>query len=74
MCCHTCWHHVRVFDLDYTSNQKYIHELGWWVGGWVGGWVGVWVGGLWVVGNYSENNATSWLHLASWNLPDSQLS
>ena len=22
----------------------------------------------------SENNATSWLHLASWNLPDSQLS
>ena len=40
MCCHTCWHHVRVFDLDYTSNQKYIHELGWWVGGWVGGWVG----------------------------------
>ena len=30
MCCHTCWHHVRVFDLDYTSNQKYIHELGWW--------------------------------------------
>ena len=26
------------------------------------------------VGNYSENNATSWLHLASLNLPDSQLS
>ena len=24
-------------------------------------------------GNYSDNNATSWLHLASWNLPDSQL-
>ena len=30
--------------------------------GWVGGWV-----------YYSDNNATSWLHLASWNLPDSQL-
>ena len=26
------------------------------------------------VGNYSDNNATLWLHLASWNLPDSQLS
>ena len=29
------------------------------------------VGG-WVV--YQDNNATPWLHLASWNLPDSQLS
>ena len=29
-----------------------------------GGWVGV----------LTENNATPWLHLASWNLPDSQLS
>ena len=29
------------------------------------------VGG-WVVP--SENQATLWLHLASWNLPDSQLS
>ena len=26
------------------------------------------------VGNYSENNATSKLHLVSWNLPDFQLS
>ena len=32
------------------------------------------LGGWWVVGNYSDNNATSWLHLASWTLPDSQLS
>ena len=32
-------------------------------GGWVGGWV-----------VYQSNNATLWLHLASWNLPDSQLS
>ena len=34
--------------------------------GW-GGWVGV-------VGGWSEadNNATPWLHLASWNLPDSK--
>ena len=31
------------------------------------------VGGWWV-GNYSDNNAFLWLHLASWNLPDSQLS
>ena len=31
------------------------------------------VGGGWV-GNYSENNATLWLHLTSWNLSDSQLS
>ena len=27
------------------------------------------VGG-WVVGNYSENNATLWLHLARWNMPE----
>ena len=34
-----------------------------------------WVGRLRrLCGNYSDNNATSWLHLASWNLPDSQLS
>ena len=33
-----------------------------------------WVVGGWVVGNYSENNATLWLHLTSWNLSDSQLS
>ena len=26
----------------------------------------------WMV--YQDNNATPWLHLASWNLPDSQLS
>ena len=26
------------------------------------------------VGNYSENNATSWIHLASWNRPNSELS
>ena len=32
-----------------------------------GGWVG---GGV----SQSENNATLWLYLASWNLPDSQLS
>ena len=32
--------------------------------GWVGGWG-------W---SKPENNATLWLHLASWNLPDSQLS
>ena len=32
-----------------------------------------WVGGGWVV-IPSGNNTTSWLHLASWNLPDSQLS
>ena len=42
-----------------------------WVAGWVGGRVGGWVAG-WVV--YQSNNATLWLHLASWNLPDSQLS
>ena len=29
-------------------------------GGWVGGW--------------PQNNSTSWLHLVSWNLPDSQIS
>ena len=33
---------------------------------------GFYVVGGWVY--YSDNNATSWLHLASWNLPDSQLS
>ena len=33
--------------------------------------VGGWVGGGW---SKPENNATLWLHLASWNLPDSQLS
>ena len=27
-----------------------------------GGWVGGWVGGI-----LTGNNATSWLHLASWN-------
>ena len=32
------------------------------------------MGGGWLVGNYSENNATSWIHLASWNLPDFELS
>ena len=26
------------------------------------------------MGNYLENNTTSWLHLASWNFPDSELS
>ena len=30
--------------------------------------MGGWVGG------FHENNATLWLHLASWNLPDSQIS
>ena len=30
--------------------------------------------GGWVVDNYLKNNATSWLHLAGWNLPDFQLS
>ena len=44
---------------------------GGWPGGWPGGWVAGWVAG-WVV--YQSNNATLWLHLASWNLPDSQLS
>ena len=34
-----------------------------------GGWVAV--GGAWVV--LSGNITTLWLHLASWNLPDSQL-
>ena len=33
--------------------------------------VGGWVGAGW---SKLENNATLWLHLASWNLPDSQLS
>ena len=33
-----------------------------------GGWMAGWLGGI-----LTENNATSWLHLASWNLPDSQL-
>ena len=37
-------------------------------GGWGGGWW--WVG--WVV--LSGNITTSWLHLSSWKLPDSQLS
>ena len=37
----------------------------------VGGRVGGWPGGRVV---YQSNNATLWLHLASWNLPDSQLS
>ena len=36
------------------------------VGGWVDGWMGGW-------GIPSGNIATSWLHLASWNLLDSQL-
>ena len=26
----------------------------------------------WVGGWFHDNNATLWLHLASWNLPDSQ--
>ena len=34
-------------------------------GGWVGGWGD---------GYSAGNNTTSWLHLASWNLPDFQLS
>ena len=51
------------------------------VGGWVGwacyvvgcaGYV-VWVAqAMWW--SQSENNATLWLHLASWKFPDSQLS
>ena len=48
---------------------------GGWPGGWPGGWVAGWVGGR--VGGrvvFQGNNATLWLHLASWNLPDSQLS
>ena len=44
-------------------------KLRWRVGGWVGGWMDGWMDG-WV---FTGNNATSWLHLASWNLPDSQL-
>ena len=28
----------------------------------------------WVGGHHLHNHTTSWLHLASWNLPDSQLS
>ena len=31
-----------------------------------------WVGG-WRVGGFPQNNATPWLHLASWYLPDFQL-
>ena len=37
-----------------------------------GGWVGR---GVYVLGGHHlHNHTTSWLHLASWNLPDSQLS
>ena len=35
-----------------------------------GGWVDGWMGGWFLTGN----NTTSWLHLASWNLQDFQLS
>ena len=28
----------------------------------------------WLAGSVSDYNTTSWLHLASWNLPDPQLS
>ena len=44
-----------------------VAEAMWWGVG-CGGYV---VGGGW---SQSENNATLWLHLASWNLQDSQLS
>ena len=39
----------------------YVFEKRWVAGGRVGGW-------------FHQNNATLWLHLASWNLPDFQLS
>ena len=32
-----------------------------------------WVVGCWVVGHHLHTHTTSWLHLASWNLPDYQL-
>ena len=59
----------------HNPNDTSVLRVGGWVAGWVAGWPGGrvagWVGG-WVV--YQSNNATLWLHLASWNLPDSQLS
>ena len=51
-----------------------VAEAMWWgvgCGGYVvGGWLRRLCGGW----SQSENNATLWLHLASWDLPDSQLS
>ena len=48
-----------IIDLGhvYGPNRKNIHP---WVGGWLGG-------------HHLHNHTTSWLHLASWNLPDYQL-
>ena len=43
--------------VEYIPQEKSI-----WSGGWAGGWVVL-----------SGNNNTSWLHIASWNLPDSLL-
>ena len=42
-----------------------------WLDGWLAEWLAGWMAGWMVLCNY---NATLWLHLASWNLPDSQLS
>ena len=47
-----------------TAQHSGVYNLpGVWMGGWVDGWPVI-----------AGNNATLWLHLASWNLLESQLS
>ena len=58
-------HHLNTLQtvLRYPQYTLYTYVLKkrWAAGGRVGGW-------------FHDNNAMLWLHLASWNLPDSQLS
>ena len=55
--------HKRIEQMKKTGGGHRTSAAGGRPGGWVAGWV-----------VYQSNNATLWLHLASWNLPDSQLS
>ena len=55
------WGHRTTCKAEFQDFTTY--PAGGWMDGWVAGWPVI-----------AGNNATSWLHLASWNLPDSQLS
>ena len=49
-------------DVHLRMGTPHIKCVQMFIKGWVGGWLGV----------KMKNHATSWLHLASWNLPDPQ--
>ena len=55
--------HKRIEQMKKTGGGHRTSAAGGRPGGWVAGWV-----------VYQSNNVTLWLHLASWNLPISQLS